>query len=1427
MIKYYRRILLKGIDTVKFKSSVIKSLLIGTAVAVTAVVAAASAFAESYSSVDKGYVTSVKNQNPWGTCWAFASTAAQESSLIKEHRLNTAEYTDLSENLYAYFMKHPNDFGYVGTSNDKVINYETENYEYLNEGYNSYYSASTAMNWIGPFDENADYPYSNTSTPPAIADKVFTEEEYYELINSSEYHLAEFKRVFAYEQDYIAKTKQLIKDYGAVGMSYYDSTESNNLAPGGLDGEYLNYYDGEYYTYCYDSTRTTNHLVTVVGFDDSIPASRFTKNGYTPAGNGAWLIKNSWGDQMFNGGYLWVSYYDVSIFDLTAYDLTTVYDKDYYDNIYAYDGAPSYNTLYYILGGAISSANVFTANGDEIITAGAYYTDLPNSKHDISLYINLTDSTDPTSGTLVKTITRTDKNTGYLSVDFPDTKVKDGTKFSIVVTEYPTDDDNHGYAYYEPGSQYLTNSLYCQYNALAGQSFCGTAGNWFDMAEDGRGNCLIKAYTNEIRPAAVENLRVTERKTDYLEISWDVQSGITGYAYRVYDTAKGRLIINAELDSGYNSLTMSNCNLGHTYTVMLATYKFIDGEKIFSPYKVLDATTSFIDKIEGVKVSASISDAIRLNWTANDLADGYIIEKYSGTEWVRVAKIADSTKSTYKVTGLTAGTTYKFRIRAYKMNGDLAVYSDYTNVTGTTTPSVIAGLKIGGTANDAIRLNWTKNTSADGYIIEKYNGTEWERVIKLTNNATITYRVEGLAAGTKYKFRICGYKMVGTVPYYGGYSSVSATTDLGTAAGLRIGARTSDAIRLNWNKNVYADGYIVEKLNGTDWVRVAKITNGSTTTYKVSGLSASITYNFRVYPYKMSGTSSAVYGDYTNVTGTTNPSKVSGLKIGARISDAIRLNWTKNLSADGYIIEKYNGTDWVRVAKITSNATTTYKVEKLTASTTYKFRICAYNMVGDVALYSDYSNVTGTTNPSVVADFRIGATVSDAVRLNWTKNISADGYIIEQYNGSQWVRIAKLANKSTTTYRVENLTLGNTYKFRICAYNMVGSVALYGGYSKVTCKIVPGDVDGLKVGAVTSDAIRLNWKKHANADGYIIEKYVGNDWVRVAKLKNNSTITYRVEDLSASTTYKFRICAYKMTGESSAVYSNYTTVSGRTNPSVVTGFKVAGRAADALRLSWAKNTSADGYILEKYNGSAWVRVAKITSNATTTYRIDSLAASTTYKFRICAYKMSGTTPYYGGYTATLSARTNPTKVAGFSVGGRAADAIRLNWNKNTTADGYIVEKYDGSEWVRVAKITDNATTTLRIEGLSASTLYKFRICSYKMNEGYAYYSYYSDTLSVRTNPTKVTGFRVGGIATDALRFNWNKNTTADGYILEMYKGGEWVRVAKITSNSTLTYRVENLAPGITYKFRICSYKMDGTTPYYSYYSDTLSCATYR
>ena len=556
--------------------------------------------------------------------------------------------------------------------------------------------------------------------------------------------------------------------------------------------------------------------------------------------------------------------------------------------------------------------------------------------------------------------------------------------------------------------------------------------------------------------------------------------------------------------------------------------------------------------------------------------------------------------------------------------------------------------------------------------------------------------------------------------YILGYTEIKIENDVATPTGFAAESATSSSVSLKWDKNANASGYEIEQYKGGKWTQIAKINNSSTVSYNVSGLMAGTAYSFRLKAYRDNLSS-----DYVTLNVNTKPYTTTGMKCAAKTSSEIKLQWDKNTSADGYMIDVYDGTKWKSIKTFTSNANTSFDIKGLKASLTYKFRMRAYKTFGSVTEYSDAVYLNVTTNPNTPTGMKCVAKTSSEIKLQWDKNTSADGYMIDVYDGTKWKPIKTFTSNANTSYDIVGLHAGTTYKFRLRAYKAFGSVTEYSAYSaELNVTTGPSVITGAVLGGRAADALRVNWNKNTSADGYIVEMYQGENWVRVAKITDNSTTTFRKAGLAPSTVYKFRVRAYKIDGKAE-LYGNYSSmVTARTNPSVITGAVLGGRAADALRVNWSKNTSADGYIVEMYQGENWVRVAKITDNSTTTFRKAGLDASTVYKFRVRAYKMDGTTALYGNYSSTVTARTNPSVMTGVKIGGVANDALRVNWNKNASAQGYIIEMYQGEKWVRVAKITDNNTTTFRKAGLAKNTTYKFRVKAYYMSGKTALYGNY-------------------------------------------------------------------------------------------------------
>ena len=271
------------------------------------------------------------------------------------------------------------------------------------------------------------------------------------------------------------------------------------------------------------------------------------------------------------------------------------------------------------------------------------------------------------------------------------------------------------------------------------------------------------------------------------------------------------------------------------------------------------------------------------------------------------------------------------------------------------------------------------------------------------------------------------------------------------------------------------------------------------------------------------------------------------------------------------------------------------------------------------------------TVPNSVTGFKVSPKNSTSVTLSWTKNGTATGYIIELFDGSKWTQLTKITSNATTSYAATGLTPSVTYKFRIKAYNTSGGTTLYSAYTTASGRPYPKMMSSVTVKPKNSTSVTISWAKNTSATGYIIEVYKSTGWTQIAKITSNSTLSYAATGLTPSVTYKFRIKAYNTSG-GTTLYSAYTTVSGRPYPKMMSNVKVSARTASTITLSWSKNTSATGYVIEQYKSGKWVQIKNITANSTISLKVSGLAKSTTHKFRIKAYNTSNGTTLYSAYT---------------------------------------------------------------------------------------------------------------------------------------------------------------------------------------------------
>ena len=350
----------------------------------------------------EGTISGVRNQGEYGSCWTHSSAASAESSVI-----GSEPSVDLSEFHTAYFS-------YYGE--DQIDTGLTDPEEILDYGGTPQVVINLWAQWAGPIYEDK-MPYGDTD--------VFNDKsKLNKLKYDSDYHL-ENAYVMNYDKERSNLSelndavKQFIYNGQAVDVSFYSDIT-------------LNYHSSYKTSNTNRPSRFCNHAVTIAGWDDTFPASKF-KN--SPAGDGAWLCKNSWGDNFDDHGYFWISYYDNSLADFSVYQLG---DKNNYKYNHQHDTyVPAISISPFDNedeNGAVYMANIFTAENNEQIKAVSTYFNEVGTKYEVTVYTDLEDLNIPSSGTVAATASGVSNIPGYVTIKLDNyAHVKKGEKFSVVI----------------------------------------------------------------------------------------------------------------------------------------------------------------------------------------------------------------------------------------------------------------------------------------------------------------------------------------------------------------------------------------------------------------------------------------------------------------------------------------------------------------------------------------------------------------------------------------------------------------------------------------------------------------------------------------------------------------------------------------------------------------------------------------------------------------------------------------------------------------------------------------------------------------------------------------------------------------------------------------------------------------------------------
>ena len=758
------------------------------------------------SSYTTSNLPKIRDQGQFGTCWAHSATALAELSTLQNGTAMNVSDMDFSELHLAYFANHLVADPLGGTTGDSYTYVNTQK-NYLDYGGNYLNAMYTYANWVGAADEDLA-PYG---------------EAYDTLTNGLDNSLAYVDAAHmknAYEvniRENPEAVKTLIQELGGVGISYYSDDDS--------------YYNSEHNCYYDPQGDSTNHGVVVVGWDDNFSKDNFNN---TPEGDGAWLVRNSWGEDANSyNGYFWMSYYDNSLEPRAyAFDFVGNDNEEYYDNNYQYDGA----TFPYYLSTSSDSltvSNIFTVHGNsELLKAVSFDTGTTSEDYTIQIYINLKNPLNPESGILADTLTGRTTYQGMYSVLLSKSVYLTKNETYAVVVTLSKNGSVPKIGIERSGN---VNAISYTASSLSGQSLYKSGTSWVDYGNNGEGNFRIKAYTNNVEGSvAVTGVSVAADTT-----TLGVGGTTTVTATVAPSNATNQNVTWSSSNTSVATVAQNGVVTGVAAGTAKITATTSDGGYTAS-------CTVKVNKNETKCVAVANSDgSVTISWDALDGVNGYYV--YRNGERIKLIKDAATTK--YTDTTANAGkTSYYYGVCAYYKGMGSTVYSGY-NKSYVRYPINYA-LK-GGTNNSGNPSYFTANSIGTTYTLgnatkKGYTFAGWysdssykNKITSLTaqrkianvyakwteNKYTISFQGNGSSGGsmskmtklkysksytlTKNAFKKKGYKFTG----WNTKADGSGKTYKNKASIAKLTATNGKTVKLyaQWKKVSYTITY---KLNG-------------------------------------------------------------------------------------------------------------------------------------------------------------------------------------------------------------------------------------------------------------------------------------------------------------------------------------------------------------------------------------------------------------------------------------------------------------------------------------------------------------------------------------------------------------------------------------------------------------------------------------
>jgi chitodextrinase len=573
------------------------------------------------------------------------------------------------------------------------------------------------------------------------------------------------------------------------------------------------------------------------------------------------------------------------------------------------------------------------------------------------------------------------------------------------------------------------------------------------------------------------------------------------------------------------------------------------------------------------------------------------------------------------------------------------------------------------------------------------------------------------------------------------------------------------------------------------------------------GLVSSTTYRYRVRARDAAGNVSQNWSPIASATTQADaqaPSAPTNVTASVPSGTQVNLSWTASTDEGGsglagYKIERCTVANCTDYSQVGTTAVANYSDTGRTASTTYRYRLRAYDNAGNHSTYAGDITVTtpvDATAPTDPSGLAANVVASTRIDLTWTASTDSGGsnlagYRIERCQGANCSNFAQIATSATNSYSNTGLSAVTTYQYRVRAYDGAGNnSAAYSNTVNATtlADTIPPSVPSTFQATPTSST-QINVAIGASTDeggagiaGYEVERCQGSGCANfTAYMTTPAPGVYANSNLPPSTTFVYRVRAFDAAtpaNRSGWLTATATTSADTQPPTTPATMTVTSVSSTQLNISWAASTeqggsSLAGYELDRCEGAGCTSFARVTTIAptTTSYSDTTLRANTVYVYRVRAYDNASSVNYSAFATASGTTRvdtqgpTVPTNLAG-SVA--SSSQINLSWTASSdqggsTVAGYQIWRCLGAGCSNFALVGTAATNRFEDKGLTDARTYVYRVRAYDTVVP-ANYSLDSTSVSVAVpdmTPPTAPDVRLVSVTASTARLSWGDPAVTD------------------------------------------------------------------